>query len=417
LAGGQIDPDVVVAVLQAEFPWLEALAARVRESRGLRRYAGAAWLKLPPMLLAGPPGTDKSRAVRRLAELSGTAYAEISATGSDDARHLKGTARGRASTQPAAPIVTIHEKRVANPIILVDAIDKASTCSRKGRLVHALLSLLEPDNARHFFDEALLAHCDLSQVSWVAAANTPQSLPAPLLSRLSIIHAMSPGRSHLPAILRGLRESLAAELGVRPDDLPPLTPAAEAALGDALARSGDLRAVRRAYERAIAVSARQIARVRTPAAFIDHLNFRLGSSSTGKATSGSCHFAPIGLKSATSWVSTVKPLIAAVAAMHASSKPVFIRRCFSCLFNGRTSPAAARFFSAACASLAMAMNSPVRHAVCRSTPRMRSAYTSRTSDDQSLSIWARRVAPLTSRFLMPAFISAIVTTLMKISLA
>jgi hypothetical protein len=255
LAGGELDPHVVVTVLEQEFPWMDEFTARIRETLQLRRFAGLPWFKMEPLLLAGPPGTGKTRVARRLAELVGTGHGETSAAGADDARHLRGTARGWSSAQPAAPIQTVHETGVANPLFIVDEVDKAARGSRNGRIVDTLLAYTEPENAKRFFDEALLVPCDLSQVSWLLTANDVQPIPRPLRSRVAIVHVPAPGPEHFDALLAGLKRQQASELRLPPESLPALQEALVAELRSNFRRTPDVRRLSRAYRRALATAA------------------------------------------------------------------------------------------------------------------------------------------------------------------
>lgn len=121
-----------------------------------------------------------------------------------------------------------------NPVIVIGELEKAGGSDRNGRLHDTLLALLEPETAVAWPDECLQASRDLSQVSWVCTANTVTGFPAPLLSRVRIIHTGTPHPAHWPALLEGLRRDLAEDLGVPLDALPCQEPEAEDAPQQAL---------------------------------------------------------------------------------------------------------------------------------------------------------------------------------------
>lgn len=144
----------------------------------------------------------------------------------------------------------------ANPILLVDEVEKAGGSARDGALRSTLLALLEPGTAKCWFDECLLGNCDLSAVNWLFTANTLDSLESPFLSRVGIVRVERPAVDMFDALLAGLLRDIATVLGVTPADLPALDAAVIKALRHDFAKAGDLRRIRRAVESALGVAAR-----------------------------------------------------------------------------------------------------------------------------------------------------------------
>src|SRR5690606_31841816 len=103
----------------------------------------------------------------------------------------------------AYPILTIARCKTANPIIVVDEIDKTTPGGHNGDIHWTLLTLLEQQTAAVFFDECLLTNCNLSQISWILTANDVHSLPRPLLSRLRVIRVGRPAAEHFDRLLAG----------------------------------------------------------------------------------------------------------------------------------------------------------------------------------------------------------------------
>jgi len=257
LVGGEKDPFQLVATLRGEFPWMEPAVDRVADDLALCSLAEDPWIHIRPLLLVGPPGSGKSRFARRLAELIGTGYQLIGAGESSDNRDLAGTAHGWSNREPGGILRLIRDCGHANPIIVVDEIDKAGGSARNGDIRHSLLALLEPETARRRFDECLQAHCDLSAVSWILTANDLMPISRPLLSRVSVCGVGLPGPEAIDGILDTMQVDIARELGLELDRLPIIEPQARQALANAFGRGRSLRAIKAALVSAMAASARR----------------------------------------------------------------------------------------------------------------------------------------------------------------
>lgn len=216
------DADVVAAELLAQFPWMGSAVDAVRIELVLARHCGARSLRLPPLLLVGAGGIGKSRFARKLAAALGLPMGQVSAAGSADNRALAGTARGWSSMQPCLPVTIMLRHQLANPMILVDEIDKASDDRRNGRIADTLLTMLEPTTAREFPDEALLVPADLSRVNWVLLANDLDLVPPLLRQRCRIIRLGPPRPQDFDVLLAGCQDDLTMEYGCGVEDLPQL---------------------------------------------------------------------------------------------------------------------------------------------------------------------------------------------------
>jgi hypothetical protein len=219
--------DQVRSTLRAEFPHAAAVI-----DFALADLIGRPVVKLRPLLLVGEPGGGKSRFARRFSETLGLSIWWVDAAQSDGAV-LGGTDRRWHSAECCHPLLAIARGRSANPIILLDELEKAGTRTDYGRLWDCLLGLLEPETSSRYPDPALQIPLDLSHVNYLATANSLEPLPAPLHDRFRIVAFPKPALADLDALLPGLFKTLAAERGIDARWIAPLDPDERAAVTSA----------------------------------------------------------------------------------------------------------------------------------------------------------------------------------------
>ncbi|WP_246686681.1 MULTISPECIES: AAA family ATPase [unclassified Methylobacterium] len=181
-------PDLakVRTALAFEFPHAVELIDRLLVDLLGRRTVG-----FRPTLFVGPPGTGKSRLASRLAHHLAVGLWRVDAT-RDGCASIGGTDRRWATSEPAHPLMAITRFGIANPIVLVDEIEKSATRTDHGRLWDSLLPLLEAETASRYPDPAFQAEVNLAHVSWIATANATDPLPGPLRDRLRVLEMPVP---------------------------------------------------------------------------------------------------------------------------------------------------------------------------------------------------------------------------------
>jgi ATP-dependent Lon protease len=179
----------------------------VRRQLALCEDSGDA-LEITPLLLLGPPGVGKTHFARELSLLLGTGMGFISMSSMTAGWVLSGASSQWKGARPGKVFETLVDGQYANPVMVVDEIDKASGEHAYDPL-GALYSLLEHDTAEAFTDEFAEVAIDASQVIWVATANDARLIPDPILNRVNVYEVRSPDRDaarHIAAKLyRGIR--------------------------------------------------------------------------------------------------------------------------------------------------------------------------------------------------------------------
>lgn len=179
--------DELAAALHADMPWMAPATEIVWQA--MRRSVREGWtgLRLPPLLLDGPPGIGKSHWARRLGQLLSAPTTVIEATGENTSFGIVGCQRGWSTASPGRLLETVLHSLVGNPVMVVDEIEKAGTAvSSEGQsfgLAEGLLPLLEPLTAKRWNCPYFHVKFDMSWVIWILTANTSRHLPAPLLNR------------------------------------------------------------------------------------------------------------------------------------------------------------------------------------------------------------------------------------------
>jgi len=148
-------------------------------------------IELPPMLLLGDPGIGKTHFARRIADLVGTGHGFVPMSSLTAGWVLSGASSQWKNAKPGKVFDTFVNGDYANPVIVIDEIDKASGDGQYDPL-GALYELLEGGTATRFVDEFVELPIDASGAVWFATANDASRIPEPILNRMNVYEISPP---------------------------------------------------------------------------------------------------------------------------------------------------------------------------------------------------------------------------------
>lgn len=206
------DRDCLLRELRCELGHMPGLVENIEASIASAAASGLP-VRLGPLLLVGQPGTGKTYAALRVAELLGLRSRLIDMAAQQTNSFLHGSDKHWGNASPGALFELLILGTHANPLIVLDEIDKAPRRSNYDPLP-PLHSALESATAKATKDLCIQATFDASHVSYVATANSLRGIPLSLLSRFEIIHCVEPGPRESLRMARLVWAQVAAKFGV-----------------------------------------------------------------------------------------------------------------------------------------------------------------------------------------------------------
>jgi hypothetical protein len=248
-----ITPSQVVDSIVARMPWCERAIEVIAEDMESSLMLGNEHMQFKPVLLIGEPGVGKSFFAYLLHELTEVPFYSLNVGGTRDSNLIGGVPRGWATASPCFPLMAIERSARANPMLLVDEIDKAAA-SQNGDTHSTLLQMLE-ETATGYVDPGTTFRCDISYVNWLLAGNSLKTIPAPLKSRLQIVHIRQPKKSEFSVLVNSLIASSTRKSGFHPEFVEPFSKSEFDTLFNAYEQCGhDVRTVKRLVDKMVMMS-------------------------------------------------------------------------------------------------------------------------------------------------------------------
>lgn len=167
-----------------------------------------------PRILVGNSGVGKTSFVEAACLALEIPYLTYPCGGDTDSVSFRGASRKWSTSSPSLPLTLIASRQIANPVIILDEIEKAGTSRYNGNLLDVLLGMMDKKQSSGWYDPHVEAPIDLRHVNWLATANSTKDLPPAVRDRFRMTSRIAdPTIEHGPAMVKSLLRQIAAERG------------------------------------------------------------------------------------------------------------------------------------------------------------------------------------------------------------
>ncbi len=272
-ASDRIDLRHARTVLETDHAYLDRVKERVLEFLAVHKLRGQQGTRGPILCLVGPPGVGKTSLGRSIATAMGRKFVRISLGGLRDEAEIRGHRRTYVGALPGRILQGMRQAGEANPVFMLDEIDKLGADYR-GDPAAAMLEVLDPEQNDHFRDHYLGVPYDLSRVLFIATANLVEPIPRPLLDRVEVIRLSGYTPEEKEVIgRRFLVPRQIEQCGLRPEQVK-ISPAAVRDVITRYTQEAGVRSLEREIGRAVRKVARRVAEDETASVSITAGNLR-----------------------------------------------------------------------------------------------------------------------------------------------